>query len=55
MPLSKKLWLIFKNQLIPPEVALWPEVAFWPKIKNFESCRDHPGEPAGGGLLANGT
>jgi hypothetical protein len=41
MPLSKKLWLIFKNQ--------------WIKTKNFESCCHHPGEPAGGGPLANGT
>jgi len=48
MPLSKKMWLIFKNQWIP-------EVAFWPKMKHFESCCHYPGEPAGGGPLANGT
>jgi hypothetical protein len=31
MPLSKKMWLIFKNQ--------------WIKIKRFQACCDHPGEP----------
>jgi len=39
MPLSKKLLLIFKNQ--------------WITIKNFQSCCNNPGEPAGGGPLAS--